>query len=415
VEGDDDVSAENAPLGRVMTKSNEEMARIMLARSTDPRKYFGPLREKNHVDFDEDPTGAVMLLSRADIEKVLRDTDTWSNATPIMGSAEPVIPVGTDPPLHAEYRRLLDPAFSPRKMALLEPSVVEHTNRIIDRFIDRGSCDFSQELSIELPCMTFVDLFGLPRADLPRLMYWKDVMVRPNVIAGNWEDGVTLQQRESVVIYEYLDGIVAERRANPGEDVISRLAEAEIDGGRKLSDNEIVRCCFQLIAAGLDTVTVSLQSIMTYLVEHPEARELLVAEPAILDNLVEELLRWESPVQATVPRLAKVDTEVGGCPIKAGTTVMPIVAAANLDPADPGALTVDLRRGDKRHLAFGGGPHRCLGSHLARMELRVVVREWHRRIPEYRLKSGTSIVWNSSMLRGVDHLELEWDVPGRSS
>jgi cytochrome P450 len=415
VEGDDNVAAENAPLGRVMTKSNEEMARIMLARSTDPRKYFGPLREKNHVDFDEDPTGAVMLLSRADIEKVLRDTDTWSNATPIMGSAEPVIPVGTDPPLHAEYRRLLDPAFSPRKMALLEPSVVEHTNRIIDRFIDRGSCDFSQELSIELPCMTFVDLFGLPRADLPRLMYWKDVMVRPNVIAGNWEDGVTLQQRESVVIYEYLDGIVAERRANPGEDVISRLAEAEIDGGRKLSDNEIVRCCFQLIAAGLDTVTVSLQSIMTYLVEHPEARELLVAEPTILDNLVEELLRWESPVQATVPRLAKVDTEVGGCPIKAGTTVMPIVAAANLDPADPGALTVDLRRGDKRHLAFGGGPHRCLGSHLARMELRVVVREWHRRIPEYRLKSGTNIVWNSSMLRGVDHLELEWDAPGRPS
>jgi cytochrome P450 len=154
---------------------------------------------------------------------------------------------------------------------------------------------------------------------------------------------------------------------------------------------------------------------MTYLVEHPEAREMLVAEPTILDNLVEELLRWETPVQSTAPRLAKIDTEVGGCPIKAGTIVTPMVAAANLDPTDPGALTVDLRRGDKRHLAFGGGPHRCLGSHLARMELRVVVREWHKRIPEYRLKAGTEIVWNSSTLRGVDHLELEWDVEGRSA
>jgi cytochrome P450 len=386
----------------------------MLARSTDPRKYFGPLREKNHVDFDADPTGAVMLLSRPDIEKVLRDTETWSNATLIMGSAEPVIPVGTDPPLHAEYRRLLDPAFSPRKMTALEPAVAEHTNRIIDRFIESGSCDFSQELSVELPCMTFLDLFGISREELPKLIYWKDVMVRPNVIAGSWEDGIALQQREAVVIYEYLNGVVAERRANPGEDLISRLAAAEIDGGRKLTDNEIVRCCFQLIAAGLDTVTISLQSIMTYLVEHPEARELLVADPTILENLIEELLRWETPVQSTAPRLAKVDTEVGGCPIKAGTIVMPVLASGNVDPVNPGALTVDVQRGDKSHLAFGGGPHRCLGSHLARMELRAVVREWHKRIPEYRLKQGTGIVWNSSMLRGVDHLELEWDVEGQT-
>jgi cytochrome P450 len=392
-----------------LVKSNEEMAAIMLARSTDPRGYFGPLRDKGPVDFDGDPSGAVMVLTRTEVEEVLRDTETWSNATLIMGSAEPVIPVGTDPPLHAEYRRLLDPAFSPRKMRALEPSVAAHTNRIIDRFIAAGSCDFSADLSIELPCMTFVDLFGFDRADLPKLIYWKDVMVRPNTIAGDWEAGYALQQREAVVIYEYLNGVVAERRANPGDDLITSLTQAEIDGGRKLTDNEIVRCCFQLIAAGLDTVTISLQAIMTYLVEHQQTRQKLVDDPSILDNLIEELLRWETPVQSSSPRLATVDTVVGGCPIKAGTVVMPMLASANVDPIDPDATTVDVERGDKRHLAFGGGPHRCLGSHLARMELRVVIREWHKRIPEYRLKPNTDIVWNSSPLRGVDHLQLAWD------
>jgi cytochrome P450 len=140
---------------------------------------------------------------------------------------------------------------------------------------------------------------------------------------------------------------------------------------------------------------------------------MLESEPETLDGLIEELLRWETPVQSCAARRATRDLELAGCPVKAGTLLLPMIASANTDPETPGALDTDLRRGDKRHLAFGGGPHRCLGSHLARMELRTVIREWHRRIPDYRLKPGVAIEWNGSSLRGVDYLPLEWDLRGK--
>ena len=409
------MSAEVAP---PVEDSAEEARRRELAylRSADPWTFFGERLARGPIAFDEpSPDGSVMVLSRGAIEQVLRDTVTFSNGTLNMGGAEPVIPVGVDPPIHAEYRRLLDPAFSPRRMAALEPSVTAHANRIIDRFIDRGWCDFSDELAVELPCLTFLDLLGLPHEELPRLILWKDVLVRPDQVAGSWEAGMKLLEDTAVEIHTYLTQVIADRRAEPRDDLITMLTTAEIEGGRRLDDSEIIRCLFQMIAAGLDTVTISLQCILHFLAVHPQARRMLVDDPDSVNNVIEELLRWESPVQSTVGRLALVDTEVGGCPVAAGTVLMLMLASANTDPATPGADAVDLTRGDKRHLAFGGGPHRCLGSHLARMELRVVVREWHKRIPEYRLKEGTTVTWNSSFLRGIDHLELEWDVAGAGS
>jgi cytochrome P450 len=175
-----------------------------------------------------------------------------------------------------------------------------------------------------------------------------------------------------------------------------------------LSDSEIVRICFLLLAAGLDTVTISLECIFAFLVENDDARRMLVQEPGSEHNLVEELLRWETPVQ-TVARRATRDLSLDGCVIPAGRTVGLALASANVDPNGlPGADTVDVRRGDMRSFAFGGGPHRCLGSNLARMELRTVVRSWHERIPEYSLAPGTELVWNGSPLRGLDHLPLVW-------
>jgi cytochrome P450 len=157
-------------------------------------------------------------------------------------------------------------------------------------------------------------------------------------------------------------------------------------------------------------VTISLECIFNYLLDDDDARRMLVEDPSSTDNLIEELLRWETPVQ-TVTRRATTDLQIGDYTIKKDQQVMIGLASANTDPQGlPEAAQVDVRRGDVRNFAFGGGNHRCLGSHLARMELRTVVRTWHDRIPEYRLAPGADRIWNSSTLRGLDSLPLVWDV-----
>ncbi|HBJ72509.1 MAG TPA: cytochrome P450 [Actinobacteria bacterium] len=347
------------------------------------------------------------VLNRADIEEVLRNTDVFSSEMPLMGSQEPVIPLGVDPPLHSMYRRILDPLFSPKKMAALQPKVADHVNEFIDSFIDKGEVDFSAELAVPLPCLTFLSLLGLPGEELDDMVRWKDIMIRPDIVAGSIEAGMELQAKTAGDIYGRFAQEIEARRDAPRDDLISFFMTAEVDGGRRLTDGEILRILFLLLAAGLDTVTISLQAIFNYLATHPEAQQMIHEHPEQIDNVIEELLRWETPVQ-NLSRIAKVDTELSGCPIPAGTNVLAALSSGNVNEENPESLTVDLTRGDKAHLSFGGGNHRCLGSHLARMELRTVLREWHKRIPFYSIKPGTNIEWVASSLRGIDYLPLMW-------
>lgn len=393
------------------TATDDNRRRLAYERSARPRQYFEQLRARCPIDNTENPS-ETLLLSRGDVEKALRNwQDYSSDFGGVMGSDEPIIPLNVDPPLHARYRRLLDPYFSPKKMKALQPTVDKHTNDLIDSFTERGSCDFSTELAVPLPCSTFLSLFGLPLGELDVLVRWKDIMIRPETLVPDRDRAAELQATTAMEIYSRFTAEMEDRRANPRDDLITYLTQAEIDE-EPLTDSEIIRICFLMLAAGLDTVTVSLQCIFAYLTQNPDARRMLAAEPGSEVNLVEELLRWETPVQ-TVPRRATRDLEIApGCVITAGTAVGIALASANTDPDGlPGADTVDVRRGDLHHLAFGGGPHRCLGSHLARMELRTVVRTWHQRIPEYSLAPGTELTWNSSTLRGVDHMPLVWDPP----
>ncbi|OHV65369.1 cytochrome P450 [Pseudofrankia sp. BMG5.36] len=388
---------------------DEERRRLLHERAACPREHFAALRAQGPTTPLLENDTITCLLGRRDVEDALKNwQDFTSDFGGVMGSEEPLIPLNVDPPLHAKYRRLLDPYFGPRRMKALQPAVEKHTNDLIDAFIDRGGCDFSQEVAVPLPCSTFLSLFGLPLEQRDALVRWKDIMIRPDVVAEDPSQAQQLQLETAMEIYGRFTEEMADRRANPRDDLITYLTQAEVEG-QKLTDSEIVRICFLQLSAGLDTVTISLECIFAFLAGHDDARGMLVEEPGSEVDLIEELLRWETPVQAVGRQATRDITLRDGTVIPKGTDVNLMLASANVDPDGlAGADEVDVRRGEMRNFAFGGGPHRCLGSNLARMELRTVVRVWHERIPEYSLQPGTDVEWNSSLLRGVDHLRLAW-------
>jgi cytochrome P450 len=235
----------------------------------------------------------------------------------------------------------------------------------------------------------------------------KDGIIRPGAPESTMEERQQIQADTGQDIYRYFDAILDERVRSPQDDILSHFLSAEVDGD-KLTREEILDICFLFLIAGLDTVTDSLTCFYTFLSQHPDHRRQLAEDPSLIPSAVEELLRWESPVPG-VPRFCTGDTELAGCPIKTGDAVQVLVGAANVDPAAfADGFDVRFDRETNPHIAFGGGVHRCLGSHLARRELRIMLREWHRRIPEYELKPG--VVPQYAMgLRHVENLELVWE------
>ena len=294
-------------------------------------------------------------------------------------------------------------------MNLLEPDITRLVNERIDSFIDRGECEFAEELAVPLPSAVFLRLVGLPLSQLDLFLSMKDGILRPT---GNDLDEIQASQKVAAQQIEaYFADVVKERKkAESQDDILSLFLSAEIEGQR-LTVDEIVGICFLFILAGLDTVTDSLECFFAYLAQHPDQRRRIVEDPTIIPSTVEELLRWESPVTA-VARTAIADVELEGCPIHKGSSVGVSIGAANIDEqALPDAFTVDLERNPNKHLAFGGGVHRCLGSHLARMELRIALREWHQRIPDYSLAEGAELIYQPG-LRQIDKLPLVFAANG---
>ena len=372
-----------------------------LASADDPRALSRSLREE--------PVHRVgdmfsLVTRRADVEDALRKSAVfcWGAVGMDLGNIRPLIPLQVDPPKHVKYRRILDPLFAPKKMALLEDEVVALVKELVDGFSDKGSCDFHEEFAVPLPCRVFLRLMGLPLEDLELFLSLKDDIIRPPGLT--LEDQAPYRQRAGKQVYEYFERVLAERKVRPTDDMLAQIIQGEVDGER-LTDEEVLDICYLFIIAGLDTVTDSLDCIFAYLAQNPEHRRQLVEDESVIPSAVEELLRWESPVPA-VPRVATEDVEIGGCPVKAGQQVMLLLASANTDDAEhAGVDEVDLTRNPNPHLAFGGGVHRCLGSHLARVELRVAIREFHRRISEYELAPGTVLEYTTG-LRSLHHLPL---------
>lgn len=381
-------------------------SRMDPAMAANPQPIYKVMREACPVLRVD---GNVVLMRREDIDNALRHPEVFSsNMSAIeLGNIRPLIPLQIDPPNHVKYRRILDPLFAPKRMALLDSTVAALVNELIDDFIAQGECDFAEEFAVPLPSKVFLKLLGLPLSDLNVFIAMKDGIIRPDAVKGvdrESEVAKNYQKEVATSIYDYFDKVLDQREIERRDDWLSQFLDAEVDGDR-LTREEILDVCFLFLIAGLDTVTDSLECFFAYLARHPDQRQLLVDDPSAIPSAVEELLRWESPVSG-VARVAMHDTEVAGCPINAGELVAVLLGSANTDENEfPDGYEVNLRREPNRHLAFGGGVHRCLGSHLARLELRVAMREWHKRIPEYQVKEGTELVYTPFM-RSVEYLPL---------
>jgi cytochrome P450 len=349
--------------------------------------------------------GAVQTTTRAALDTAVRNADVYSSGIEgaPLGVKRPLIPLQIDPPEHRKYRKLLDPLFAPKQMAKLEPQISAQVNELIDRFADRGSCDFTNEFAIPLPSTIFLRLFGLPLTELPQLLEFNERTQRPE--GGTSAEHLAARQANARDVYRYFEAVIAERRREaPRHDLLSTLLTADVEGER-LTDDEVVDISFLMILAGLDTITDTLTCSFKFLAEHPGHRQRIVDDPAIIPSAVEELLRWETPVM-TIIRVAQADDEIEGCPVRHGDWVLACLGSANTDEKEfENPDEVIFERNPNRHIAFGGGIHRCLGSHLARQELRVALREWHRRLPSYDLPAGF-VPEYSDGLRSVRNLTL---------
>jgi cytochrome P450 len=348
--------------------------------------------------------GTVTLVRMADIQELNRHRSVLGLGS--VGRADPYrrfIPLEVDGDEHRMWRHVLDPVFAPRRIGELEPAIRQRARDLLDDFADRGHAEVYSEFCAPLPQTIFLELMGLPVTDLHIL-----APTAPPDRDGMTPEDLDQQEEEYGRHNDYLKDAVEERMAS-GEkrtDLLGWLIELEVDG-RPIAVEEILDIAAGLIAGGLGTIGATLSVFLTRLATHPEERKVLVDDPTLWRQAIEEYLRFESPVSWTF-RTPSEDIVIGGETIKAGTLVFISLITANTDPEafdDP--LTVDFNREPNAHIAFQSGFHRCIGSHLARLELRVALEEFHARIPDYRLADGHEPSY-TPLLRETTPLPLVW-------
>jgi len=353
--------------------------------------------------------GFYSVLRMDDILHLTRHPDV-KQASEFLGSDRPAIPLGLDGPEHTKYRKLLDPSFTAKRIAPLEPTIREQAHQLIDRFVDAGKVDAYLAWCEPLPSTIFLSIMGLPMKDLEDFLHFKNLTLGNDPAAGFSAEQRIARRGEAVQwIQQYFDRDLEEREqeATPRDDMIGSLLSTEVDGHR-LSREEILDILGLLMIAGLDTVTASLACFLSYLARHPEQRARIVEKPEILPSAIEELMRFESPVAEGYRKTVKPVELPSGSTLPAGAYVHISWSAANLDADffdDP--QKVDLERRPNRHIGFASGFHRCLGSHLARLELVTAMAVWHERIPQYRIEDGAKLTYSANP-RAPHALPLVW-------
>lgn len=390
----------------------------------DPYPTLARMRGEDPVYFH--PLLHAWVLTRyADIQRVLRDNQgRYSNRKAEqfgVGAPESVQEklkiffdfvhkmVGfTDPPEHTRLRALISRAFTVQAVERLRPRVQALVDELLAAARERGEFDAVADFGVPLPLIVFSELMGVPVADGPLLKSYADQLV-PLFGAGIADAGIVDAGYQGILNYsEYFSRHIAARRKQPGEDLLSKLIEAQVDESR-LSDDELIAMSVLLFVASHETTTHMLSNAMYTLVRHPALAQRLREEPRLVDAAIEEMMRWDGPTFATFRRTTVDIDDFDGAPIKAGDFILCVICSANRDPErfpDPDRL--DIERPDNRHLSFSSGIHTCPGAALSRLEGRIAIDSLIRAFPEIRLKSGAVVEWiPHMMIRGVKSLPLE--------
>ncbi len=374
------------------------------------------LAAKGPVVYSTAHGGHWIVTRYQEIQEILRDTETFSsypNNLVTNDAFGKFIPVELDPPEHTGYRKALQPIFGPARMKKLSDSIRTVVNELLDEFARDGEAEYISAFAHELPARIFLALMDWPIEDAPLFSEATNVVLFGKPV-GTEQESLEARAGAGVQMLGYFEKMVDERRANPGADITSQLIHTEVelvDGFRLLTDEELTRMFFLLLIAGLHTVQGSLAWAIVHLVNNPEQRQQIVDDPGMIPDAVEEILRVEA---AVVPgRRATRDVELGGMSIAAGDQLILMLCSANRDDSefdDP--RHVDIARRPNRHLSFGGGAHRCLGSHLARIELTIALEEIHRRIPDYALVESDPPVFHATSVRGCARLPIRFTPEG---
>jgi cytochrome P450 len=340
-----------------------------------------------------------------DMRAIYFDTEHFSNqnTTPfpiLTGASWRVLPLESDPPLHSAYRVLMNPIFSPKVTNQLDAKIRTYAREYVAGFRGRGEIDFLRDFAFEFPIKVFLELMGLPQAQVKQFLQWNgDILHAPDV--------ETLVRATNAAI-DYLRGVIDDRKKNPRDDIVTFGVQARVENDRALTDDELVGFCFNLFLGGLDTVSTNLTWQTLHLARNPEDQRRLRANPEMIPDAIEEFMRAYGAVMTF--RVCAKETELHGARIMPGDKVAMSTTLAGRDPEAydrPNDIILDRK---PKHFSFGYGPHLCIGMHLARREMRIATEEFLAGIPEYRLTPGVEM---NTALHGViqpDRLMIEWDV-----
>ncbi len=350
-----------------------------LPMAADRGVGWAALRDVGPVVF---MNGWYYLTRRDDVLAALRDPGVFSSkrAFDLLASPLPLVPVAFDPPEHTRFRKILQPFFSPHTLSELLPSLQTQAVEIIEAAAARGSCDAMADIAIPYPSQVFLTLFGLPLEDRDRLIAWKGAVIALSDLPSL--DGADLTP--ALEMFTYLTEAINSHRESPGRDILSQL----LTGEDPLDDAEAIGLSYLFVLAGLDTVTSALGAALLELAQRTQLRAALRADPEQVPVFVEEIVRLE-PAAPIVPRVTAEPVTVGEVTLPADTPVRLCLGAINRDGTDEISTDEVVMDGKlHRHWGFGGGPHRCLGSHLARMEMTLIVTEWLQRVPDFEVAPG---------------------------
>jgi cholest-4-en-3-one 26-monooxygenase len=386
-----------------------------------PHAYLASLRRHDPVHWQDEPGGpGFWAITRYDdCVTVNRDYEHFSSAAqgtmPFEMEADEIAQQGLmmlnmDPPLHTRYRRLVNKGFTPRMVRDLEESIHRSTDAIIDEVIEKGEADFVTQISAELPLQVIAELLGVPQEDRHRMFEWSNRMV------GNedpeYQDQTALALTSAMELYAYASELFAKKRIDPHADLMSALTTVEIEG-EHLSDMELELFFLLLTVAGNETTRNLMSGAMHAFFQNPEQWQRLLNDRSLVTSAVDEMLRYVTPVM-NFRRTAMVDTELSGTKIAAGDKVVFFHASANRDEdvfTDPD--TFDVGRDPNPHIAFGGGgPHFCLGTNLARMEIRVMYEHLLDRMPDIH-QNGEVQRLQSQFINGVKHIPVAFTPSAR--